>query len=151
MVQDPEPLLAAFAAAGVDHITIHVEASKDPGAALDQIHALGLTAGLAISPDTPASTLESYWDKIDLVLVMSVHPGFGGQGFIDGSLEKLEILSQKIKETGQEIILQVDGGINLETAARVKAAGAKDFVIGSALLNLKPEAYKNFIEAFHAA
>lgn len=130
MISHPEPFLERFVAAGADHLTVHVETIDDPRAVLRQIHNLGASAGLAINPETPISAITEVLDDCDLVLVMSVSPGFGGQAFQPSALQKLTALRQ---QAGDRLMLAVDGGINDQTIGRCAAAGAGLFVVGSAI------------------
>jgi ribulose-phosphate 3-epimerase len=131
MIQPYEPYLEAFARAGADRITIHAEAGPHLHRGLQTIRALGKRAGAAVNPGTPVSALEPVLDELDLVLVMSVNPGFGGQRFIEASLDKLR--RARVLLAGRDIHLEVDGGINAETAPKVIAAGADVLVAGSAV------------------
>jgi ribulose-phosphate 3-epimerase len=131
MIQPYEPYLEAFARAGADLITIHPEAGPHLHRGLQTIRALGKRAGVALNPGTPIDVIEPVLDEIDLVLVMSVNPGFGGQQFIETSLHKLRCAHALL--AGRGIHLEVDGGINAETAPKVIAAGADVLVAGSAV------------------
>jgi ribulose-phosphate 3-epimerase len=131
MIQPYEPYLEAFARAGADLITIHPEAGPHLHRGLQTIRALGKRAGVALNPGTPVGAIEPVLDELDLVLVMSVNPGFGGQRFIDASLDKIRRIRALLG--GRAVHLQVDGGINGETAATVVAAGADVLVAGSAI------------------
>ena len=123
--------LEPFARAGADIITIHPEAGPHVHRTVQAIHALGKKAGISLNPATPAKMLDYLIDEIDLVLVMSVNPGFGGQGFIAGQLRKIEAVRTMIAKSGRDIRLEVDGGINPETARQCVAAGADVLVAGS--------------------
>lgn len=129
MVQDPEHLFESFAKAGSDIITFHYEAVKDVDLALAELGKIGVKSGISIMPDTSAKVLEPYLDKLDLILVMSVMPGFGGQSFMHNQLSKITEISEMVKGSG--IILSVDGGINDKTAALASGAGADMLVSGS--------------------
>jgi ribulose-phosphate 3-epimerase len=130
MISNPAKYIEAFRKAGADALTIHVEAVSDPRPVLDQIRALGALAGLAINPPTPLSAIEKSLPHCDIVLVMSVMPGFGGQTFDDESLTKLRAL----RDRGDcDALLEVDGGIGLDTAGRCARAGAEMFVAGTAI------------------
>lgn len=133
MVVQPEKHLEAFARAGADMITVHAEASAHLDGVLREIRKLGLKAGAALNPATPPEVLDYVWPLLDLVLVMSVNPGAGGQAFIPEMLPKIEALSRKIRQLGRPVELSVDGGINAQTAAPVIAAGATALVAGSAV------------------
>lgn len=133
MVSNPEKMLSAVAAAGADIITVHAEAVTHLDKALDEIRSLGCKAGVSLNPATPESVLEYVLDKLDLILVMSVNPGFGGQTFIDSQLEKIARIKEMI--SGYDIELEVDGGINSETAAECIKAGADILVAGTAVFS----------------
>lgn len=130
MIDRPERYLRQFAEAGADVITFHIEAVANPQPLIDEIHRLGLKAGLALNPATPLGTLDAYLGNIDLVLVMSVPAGFGGQKFHEVALEKLASLRGRVRP---EVILEVDGGVNASTVGRCAQAGAQWFVVGSAI------------------
>ena len=131
MIEPYEPYLEVFARAGADRITIHPEAGPHLHRGLQTIRALGKRAGAALNPGTPVSVLEPVLDELDLVLVMSVDPGFGGQQFIAASLDKIRRARALL--AGRDIRLEVDGGINAGTAAKAVAAGADVLVAGSAV------------------
>lgn len=135
MVVDPEKLVEPFAKAGADSITFHIEATDDPQSVIDLIKAAGTKVGISIKPATPLAEIEPYYDQIDLVLVMSVDPGFGGQGYIDGSTERIEKVKQMLIEKCVEnrVLIEVDGGIKLHNAKEVIDAGADVLVAGSAI------------------
>lgn len=130
MISNPARYVDAFHAAGADLLTIHLEAVPQPRAILEKIRRLDMVAGLAINPATPVSALRDCLDFCDLVLVMSVAPGFGGQSFQESALEKLQQLRQKQQDT---LLLGVDGGIKQENISRCGAAGGQLFVVGSAI------------------
>ena len=111
------------------------------GAGIQAIRAAGMKPGVALNPGTPADAVDPVLDDVDLILVMSVNPGFGGQSFIESQLRKIEILRRKIDASGRDIILEVDGGLNPETAPRAIAAGVTAFVAGSAVFRGGPDAY----------
>ncbi len=133
MVVEPEKLVESFADAGADGITFHIEASDNPKAVIDLIHAAGKDAGLSIKPATPLSEIEPFLDLIDILLVMSVEPGFGGQGFVNGSAERIQKLRKRLNERGlsDRVTLVVDGGVKLHNAKEVLDAGADVLVAGS--------------------
>ena len=133
MIHNPVPLVRFFAEAGSDIITFHSESACDAGEAIDLIHSFGIKAGVAIKPDTPVSDIEQYIGKADMILVMTVEPGYGGQGFIPSTLGKIEQVAQIAKDKGYDIDIQVDGGINAQTAVQVKEAGANVLVAGTYL------------------
>jgi len=135
MIVEPERYVEAFAKAGADIITVHEEASVHLHRTLQQIRSLGKRAGVALNPHTPEDSLRYVLPDLDMVLVMSVNPGFGGQSFIPSALAKLERLRRMIDESGYNIDLQVDGGIKPGTAKQVVAAGADVLVAGSAIFN----------------
>ena len=141
MIAPADPYLEEFAAAGADIITIHPEAGPHLHRSLQTIRGLGCKAGVSLNPGTPIDVLDHVMDLVDLILVMSVNPGFGGQSFIESALPKIETLRKKIDETGRAIDLEVDGGINMETAPRAIAAGADVLVAGTATFKGGPEAY----------
>jgi ribulose-phosphate 3-epimerase len=128
-----DALVESFAAAGANLISFHPEASRHVDRTLQLIRAAGCQAGLAFNPATPLDVLEYVIDKVDLILVMSVNPGFGGQGFIDSALTKIERARRRIEASGRDIRLEVDGGIKVQNIQRVAAAGADTFVAGSAI------------------
>jgi ribulose-phosphate 3-epimerase len=130
MIDNPEPYLRRYREAGADGMTIHIEAAPDPTDLLGQIRDLGAAAGLALNPPTSVSTVEPYLDNCDLLLVMSVMPGFGGQEFQPAALDKLRQLRRHM---GPGQVLEVDGGINDDTIGQSAAAGAHWFVAGSAV------------------
>lgn len=135
MITEPVRYVKEFAKSGADYITVHYEACKDLKATLLAIKGEGVKVGLSISPDTPASVVKPYVDMCDMILVMSVYPGFGGQKFIEASLDKIKEIAKYVKESGKNIRIEVDGGINASTAALVKQAGADTLVAGSAVFN----------------
>ena len=133
MVQPVDALVESFAAAGANLISFHPEASRHVDRTLQLIRGGGCQAGLAFNPATSLDVLEYVIDKVDLILVMSVNPGFGGQGFIDSALTKIERARRCIAASGRDIRLEVDGGIKVQNIQRVAAAGADTFVAGSAI------------------
>lgn len=133
MVQDPIRYVEAFKDAGADNITVHLEACPDVRKTLMKIKDMGIMAGLSICPDTPVEAVREYLEMVDMVLVMTVYPGAGGQKFIPASFERLRELRRMIEETGREIDIQVDGGIKLDNVREVLEAGANIFVAGSAV------------------
>ena len=135
MITDPIRYIKAFARSGADIITFHLEACSDVKAVLDEIHACGKKAGIAVKPGTPASELEPCVQDADMLLVMTVEPGFGGQGFNYDMPEKISELREILSDKGLEIPIEVDGGINEATAELVKKAGAEILVAGSYLFN----------------
>ena len=147
MIAPVDLFLDAFAEAGSDIITVHAEAGPHTHRTVQHIKGLGKKAGISLNPATPAKMLDYLIDEIDLVLVMSVNPGFGGQSFIESQLRKIEAIHKMIDKTGRDIALQVDGGITTETAPRVIAAGADVLVAGTATFKGGPGAYAANIRA----
>jgi ribulose-phosphate 3-epimerase len=145
MVQPVDALAQAFAAAGADLISFHPDASTHVDRTLQLIKGLGCQTGLAFNPATPLDVLEWVIDKVDLVLVMSVNPGFGGQSFIDSALRKVEQARRLIDDSGRDIRLEVDGGIKADNIRRVAGAGADTFVAGSAIFGQRD--YRQVIDA----
>jgi ribulose-phosphate 3-epimerase len=137
MVEPPEDFIESFAEAGADTIIIHQEATPHLYRAIQQIHDLGKKAGVAINPSTPAALLSEVITNLDLVLVMTVNPGFGGQEFIMETLPKIRQIRRQIEEIGLECEVEVDGGINTETAPLVVEAGADVLVAGSSVYGCK--------------
>jgi ribulose-phosphate 3-epimerase len=133
MISPVDPYIGDFAAAGSDIITAHIEAGPHIHRTLQYIKSLGKKAGVSLNPSTPASSICHILDIVDLVLVMTVNPGFGGQSFIEGQLAKISEIRKMIDETGRDIDLEIDGGINTETAKKVIAAGADVLVAGTAV------------------
>ena len=135
MVKPVDSLIPAFAKAGADIITFHPEASDHIDRTLQLIKDNGCQAGLVLNPATPLHCLDFVMDKLDVILLMSVNPGFGGQSFIPGTLDKLRLVKEKIKESGRDIRLQVDGGVKASNIAEIAEAGADMFVAGSAIFS----------------
>jgi ribulose-phosphate 3-epimerase len=133
MIESPEKFVAEFASAGADIITVHQEACVHLHRVVQQIKELGKRAGVSINPATPVGTLEEILPFVDLVLVMTVNPGFGGQSFIETMLQKIAAMRRMIDARGLNVELEVDGGINTETAPRVVQAGARVLVAGNAV------------------
>ncbi|MEO6059843.1 MAG: ribulose-phosphate 3-epimerase [Candidatus Limnocylindria bacterium] len=133
MVSRPLAQVAAFAEAGSDLIAFHVEADDDPGAVIDAIHAAGRGAGLALNPETAADAVLPFLDRIELLLVMTVHPGRGGQQLIHEVLPRMAFLRDEIDRRGLDLPIGVDGGVNLDTIGAAHAAGGEVFVAGSVL------------------
>jgi ribulose-phosphate 3-epimerase len=149
MIAPADPFLAAFAEAGADRITVHVEAGPHLGASLQAIRALGRKAGVSLNPATPAKDIAPFLDLVDLVLVMSVNPGFGGQGFIPATLDKVAAI--RAMAMGRDIHIEVDGGVTPENAGRIVGAGADVLVAGSASFKGGPGAYAKNIAALRMA
>ncbi len=135
MVQPVDSLIGMFADAGASIITFHPEASNHVDRSLQLIHEAGCKAGLVLNPATPITWLEHVMDKLDMVLLMSVNPGFGGQSFIPSTLDKLKIVRDMIDESPYDIRLEVDGGVKINNIAEIAKAGADTFVAGSAIFN----------------
>lgn len=140
MIVEPIKYIKEFVNAGADYITVHYEACSDVKKTLEEIKNLGVKSGLVISPDTDASVVEEFLPLCDMVLVMSVYPGFGGQKFIPASIDKLVKISSMIKKINPAIRLEIDGGINKETATLVIKAGADTLVAGSAVFGASDRA-----------
>tara|TARA_B110000259_G_scaffold176162_1_gene212087 strand:- start:498 stop:1217 length:720 start_codon:yes stop_codon:yes gene_type:complete len=147
MIAPVDPYIEAFAKAGADIITIHAEATPHFHRTLQFIRSLGKKAGISINPATPVSVLENIMDLVDLILIMSVNPGFGGQKFIPTSLDKIRSVRKMIENEGRQIDLQVDGGINMVTAKSAIEAGADVLVAGTATFVGGPESYSKNIKA----
>ena len=151
MIEPVDHFLEAFAAAGADIITFHPEAGPHAHRTVQAIKALGKQAGIALNPATPAKMLDYLIDDIDLVLVMSVNPGFGGQSFITSQLRKIEAVRKMIDKSGRAIHLEVDGGVDLVTAPQCVAAGANVLVAGTASFKGGPDHYADNIAALKRA
>jgi ribulose-phosphate 3-epimerase len=146
MISPVDPFIEAFREAGADIITVHPEAGPHVHRTLQAIKATGAKAGLSLNPGTPVDFVDPLIDLVDLVLIMSVNPGFGGQSFIESALPKIEAVRKKIDASGRDIILEVDGGVNAKTAPRVIAAGATALVAGTAVYGGEPSAYGDNIK-----
>jgi len=151
MVSPVDAWLEPFADAGADIITVHPEAGPHIHRTVQAIKALGKKAGVSLNPGTPAKMLDYLIDAVDLVLVMSVNPGFGGQSFISSQLKKIAAVRKMIDASGRDIRLEVDGGVTAETARQCVDAGADVLVAGSATFNGGPEAYAHNIAALKGA
>jgi ribulose-phosphate 3-epimerase len=149
MVQPVDALAAAFAEAGADLISFHPDASGHVHRSVQAIKASGCKAGLVFNPAEPLDVLDWVIDDLDLILIMSVNPGFGGQSFIDSALRKIELVRKRIDASGKDIRLEVDGGIKVDNIRRVADAGADTFVAGSAIFG-KPD-YKAVVDAMRQA
>lgn len=147
MISPVDSFIEAFAVAGADGITVHPEAGPHVHRTLQLIRALGKKPGVALNPATPVEALDYCLDLVDLVLVMTVNPGFGGQAFIDSQLAKIEAVAGRIRKSGREIALEVDGGITVKTAPKVVAAGADLLVAGTAVFGAPGGDYKAAIAA----
>ena len=141
MIAPVDPYLQAFAEAGADIITFHPEAGPHAHRTVQAIHALGKKAGVSLNPATPAKMLDYLYEEVDLILVMSVNPGFGGQSFISSQLRKIEAIRKQIDKTGRDIRLEVDGGVDAETARLCVSAGADVLVAGTATFRGGPDRY----------
>lgn len=147
MVQEPIRYVEAFQKAGADILTVHLEACEDVKATIDKIRECGMKVGLSICPETEAEALKPYLKEVDMILVMSVHPGFGGQKFIPESLEKIRKVREMIEEQGLSVDVEVDGGIYLTNVREVLEAGVNVVVAGSAVFKGEPEQNtKEFME-----
>ena len=151
MIAPVDPYLEAFAEAGADCLSVHPESGPHLHRTLQTIHALGKRAGIVLNPATPLEVVAPVIDLLDLILVMSVNPGFGGQKFIDGQLRRVEALRRIIDESGRDIDLEVDGGVDRQTAPRVIAAGADALVAGTATFTGGPSTYADNIAALRGA
>ncbi|MHB1267876.1 MAG: ribulose-phosphate 3-epimerase [Acidithiobacillus ferriphilus] len=149
MISPVDSIIPDFAKAGADIITVHPEATLHLDRTIQLIHSLGCKAGVSLNPATPLNVLDYVLENLDLVLVMSVNPGFGGQSFIEYTLRKIEAIRRRIEATGKAIELEVDGGVKVDNVRRVADAGADVFVAGSAIYNT-PD-YAATIAAFRKA
>jgi len=147
MVQHPDMLIPLFAAAGADIITVHAESGPHLDRSLALVHSLGKKAGATICPATHESALAYVMDKVDLILLMTVNPGFGGQKFITSQLKKIENVRRMIEQSGRDILLEVDGGVNKDNARQVIDAGANMLVAGSAVFTGNAADYAKNIAA----
>jgi ribulose-phosphate 3-epimerase len=151
MISPVDPFLDAFAEAGADIITVHPEAGPHLHRTVQRVKSLGKKAGVSLNPATPPDALDYVLDELDLVLVMSVNPGFGGQKFISSQLKKIETIAALIGQRGLDIQLEVDGGIDPETARQAVDAGATALVAGTAVFRGGPAAYADNIKALRGA
>jgi ribulose-phosphate 3-epimerase len=147
MIAPIDPFLEAFADAGADGITVHPEAGPHIHSTLQKIRALGKKPGIVLNPGTPIDHLDPVIDLVDLVLIMTVNPGFGGQSFITSQLRKIEAAAERIAKTGRPIALEVDGGINKTTVKQAINAGADTIVAGTAVFRGGPKCYEANITA----
>lgn len=144
MIEEPESLIPEFAEAGVDLITVHVETCPHLNRTIQQIKSFGIKAGVTLNPATPLVTLEEVLGDVDLVLIMSVNPGFGGQVYLPGSTEKIKRLRSMLDERNLvQVDIEVDGGINTSTVSEVVSAGANVLVIGSSIFNSQASVTEN--------
>lgn len=146
MITEPIRYVEEFAKAGADLITIHYEACEDVAATIEKIRESGKKVGVSVKPATPVSVLEAFLEKIDMVLIMSVEPGFGGQKFMPEALDKVREVRRMAEEKGMELDIQVDGGIGTDNVAEVLDAGANVIVAGSAVFKATEENTKAFME-----
>jgi ribulose-phosphate 3-epimerase len=151
MISPVDSFLEAFAEAGADIITVHPEAGPHVHRTVQRIKSLGKLAGVSLNPGTPAKMLDYLIDTVDLILVMSVNPGFGGQSFIESQLKKIAAIRKMIDASGRDVRLEVDGGVDAATAPRVIAAGADVLVAGTATFRGGPACYAANIAALRAA
>jgi ribulose-phosphate 3-epimerase len=149
MIEPADAIIPEFADAGANIITVHPEAVRHLDRTVSLIHSLGCKAGVSLNPATPLNALDYILEKVDLVMVMTVNPGFGGQSFIEYTLPKIEAVRSRIESLGRDIDLEVDGGIKVENVRRTMDAGANVFVSGSGIYGTKD--YKATIAAFRAA
>jgi ribulose-phosphate 3-epimerase len=147
MISPVDPFLDAFAEAGADIITVHPEAGPHLHRTIQRVKALGKKAGVSLNPATPAKMLDYVLEEIDLVLVMSVNPGFGGQKFVTSQLKKIEAIANRVAKESLDVIIEVDGGIDATTAPQAIAAGATALVAGTAAFRGGPSAYAGNIRA----
>lgn len=133
MIEKPELTLERYVKAGASGVTVHVEASVDPGATLNLIRKAGARAGITLRPQTPLKAIEPYFEKVDLVLIMTVNPGWGGQSFMSEQLPKIEAVRKWAEKNNPKLFIEVDGGINPQTARQCRDAGANVFVAGNAV------------------
>jgi ribulose-phosphate 3-epimerase len=150
MIAPVDPYITAFAEAGANIITFHPEAGPHSHRTIQAIRAAGAKPGVSLNPGTPAKALDYLLEEVDLVLVMSVNPGFGGQSFISSQLRKIAALRKQIDATGRDIILEVDGGVNTQIARQCVDAGATALVAGTAVFTGGPAAYAANIAALKA-
>ena len=151
MISPVDPFLDGFAEAGADIITVHPEAGPHLHRTVQRIKSLGKKAGVSLNPGTPADALDYVLDELDLVLVMSVNPGFGGQKFISSQLGKIEAIGERIAQRGLNVQLEVDGGIDAETARQAVGAGASVLVAGTAAFRGGPSKYADNIRALRGS
>ena len=146
MIEPVDGYIEAFVAAGSDILTVHAEAGPHIHGTLQRIRASGIKAGVALNPGTPIESLDYLWDQLDLILVMTVNPGFGGQSFIKSQLSKISAIREKINQLGHPVSLSVDGGVNKETGRQAIEAGADILVAGSSVFRLEGVSYSEAIE-----
>ena len=147
MISPVDPFLDAFAEAGADIITVHPEAGPHLHRTIQRVKSLGKKAGVSLNPATPAKALDYVLEEVDLVLVMSVNPGFGGQRFISSQLRKIDAIANRVAKESLDVVVEVDGGIDPDTARQAVAAGATALVAGTAVFRGGPSAYADNIKA----
>jgi len=147
MISPVDPFLDAFAESGADIITVHPEAGPHLHRSIQRVKALGKKAGVSLNPATPAKALDYILEEVDLVLVMTVNPGFGGQKFISSQLRKIEAIANRVSKESLDVIVEVDGGVDVETAPKALDAGATALVAGTAVFRGGPAAYADNIKA----
>ena len=147
MISPVDPFLDAFAEAGADIITVHPEAGPHLHRTIQRVKSLGKKAGVSLNPATPAKALDYVLEDVDLVLVMSVNPGFGGQKFISSQLRKIDAIANRVAKESLDVVVEVDGGIDPDTARQAVAAGATALVAGTAVFRGGPSAYADNIKA----
>ena len=150
MVIEPEKLVEPFAKAGADMITFHIEATDNPQSVIDLIRSTGKQVGISLKPSTSVAEIEPFFEHIDLILVMSVEPGFGGQGYLDGSTERIQIKQKLVEQCLQDrVLIEVDGGIKLHNAKEVIDAGGDVLVAGSAIFGTEDpvQTMKEFLQS----
>ena len=135
MITNPEQYIKVFAESGSDNITFHVECSEDPDALIEEIKSMGKSAGIAVHPDTPIEDVFPFIGKVDIILVMTVYPGFGGQGYLDSSDDRLRKLRKAIDDQNADTIIAVDGGVTEDNIKHIYDAGARLFVAGSSVFH----------------
>jgi len=150
MISDPLKYAEIFVQAGADHITFHLESDNDPGAVIDAIRQTGATVGISLKPGTPAEAIFPYLEKIDLVLIMTVEPGFGGQSFMTDMMPKVKAVYDRICSISRLVHLEVDGGIDAKTVVDAAKAGANMMVAGTSVFR-NPEGAAGAIQELHAA
>lgn len=147
MIQEPIRYIKEFVESGADLITIHVEACEDVKATIEEIRKYGVKVGITLNPETDVEAIYPYVELVDMILVMSVHPGFGGQKFIESSVDKVRAIKNKVDELGLSVDIEIDGGINLDNVKSVLDAGANVIVAGSAVFkNDSQENVRKFLE-----
>lgn len=150
MISNPLKYAESFVKAGADHITFHIESDDNPEAVIEKLQSLGCSIGISVKPKTPASAVIPYLGKIDLVLVMTVEPGFGGQSFMADMMPKVKEIKDAIRKSGRSIHLQVDGGIDSETVKDAASNGANMMVAGTSVFK-NPDGMKAAVDSLHSA